>query len=104
MAAAVVDAQCLVIRSSRFPAQAMLRTAERQVGNTNASHVITIHQSIHRRGRRSELLRVDDGAEGGGDLLVLEVLAEALVLQGLIPVRLLQEQLGVACVQDLLVP
>ena len=55
-------------------------------------------------GWRSELLRVDDGTEGGGDLLVLEVLAEALVLQGLVPVRLLQEQLRVACVQDLLVP
>ena len=55
-------------------------------------------------GWRSELLRVHDGTEGGGDLLVLEVLAEVLVLQGLVPVRLLQEQLRVTCFQDLLVP
>ena len=52
----------------------------------------------------SEALCVDDGAEGVGDLLVLEVLAKVLVLQGLIPVRLLQEQLRVSCVQNLLVP
>jgi hypothetical protein len=39
MAAAVAEAQCLVIGSSRFPAQALLRTAEEQ-GNTNANHVI----------------------------------------------------------------
>jgi len=39
MAAAVAEAQCLVIGSSRLPAQALLRTAEEQ-GNTNANHVI----------------------------------------------------------------
>jgi hypothetical protein len=39
MAAAVAEAQCLVMGSSRFPAQAVLRTAEEQ-GNTNTNHVI----------------------------------------------------------------
>jgi hypothetical protein len=42
MAAAVAEAQCLVIGSSCFPVQALLRTAEEQ-GNINANHVI--HES-----------------------------------------------------------
>jgi hypothetical protein len=42
MAAAVAEAQCLVIGSSCFPAQALLRTAEEQ-SNINANHVI--HES-----------------------------------------------------------
>jgi len=46
MAAAVAEAQCLVMGSSRLPAQAVLRTAEEQ-GKTNTPTIsFTIHQSI----------------------------------------------------------
>jgi hypothetical protein len=65
---------------------------------------MVVMPDVHAADGEANCFALTTAPEGGGDLLVLEVLAEALVLQGLIPVRLLQEQLGVACVQDLLVP